>query len=161
MVQIRKIKKDEHAHAQDLIISIMKSEFSEDSEAYPLHDLDDITKSYGNLGEAFFVCTESSGAIVGTVGIKREDERTALLRRIFVDPNYRRRQVGSMLMDRAIEFCREVGYQEIVLKTTSKMKGAINLCLNKKFVERAKIDLGSVELLKFALFLKENSPLGE
>jgi len=161
MVEIRKIKKDEHENAQDLIISIMKDEFAEDIDAYPLQDLDDISSSYGNLGEAFFVCTESSGAIVGTVAVKREDERTALLRRIFVHHDYRRRQVGSMLIDRAIEFCREVGYQEIVFKTTSKMKGAIKLCLNKQFVERAKIDLGTVELLKFTLFLKENSPLAE
>jgi GNAT superfamily N-acetyltransferase len=161
MVEIRKIKKDEYENAQDLILSIMKDEFAEDINAYPLKDLDDISVSYGNLGEAFFVCCENSGAIVGTVAIKREDNRVALLRRIFVHPEYRRRQVGSMLMDRAIEFCREVGYQEIVFKTTSNMTGAIKLCLNKNFIERAKLNLGGVELLKFTLFLKENSPLAE
>jgi GNAT superfamily N-acetyltransferase len=159
MIEIRKIKKEEHDKAQDLIISIMKNEFAEDIDAYPLKDLDDISASYGNIGEAFFVGVDSHDVVVGTIAIKREDDRTALLRRVFVHPDYRRRQLGSMLMDRAIEFCREVGYQEIILKTTSKMTGAIKLCQSKKFVERAKIDLGNVELLKFALFIKENSPL--
>lgn len=159
MIQIRKIKKDEHEKVQDLIISIMRNEFADDIDAYPLKDLDDISTSYGNLGEAFFVGLTTDGRIVGTCAIKREDERTALLRRIFVDPEYRRRQLGSMLMDRAIEFCREVGYQEIIFKTTSKMKGAIHLCKHKQFLERAKIDIGNFEIFKFVLFLKENSPL--
>jgi GNAT superfamily N-acetyltransferase len=159
MIQIRKIRKDEHEKVQDLIISIMRNEFAEDIDAYPLKDLDDITASYGNLGEAFFVGITTDGRIVGTCAIKREDKRTALLRRIFVDADYRRRQLGSMLMDRAIEFCREVGYQEIIFKTTSKMEGAIKLCQHKQFLERAKIDIGNIELFKFVLFLKENSPL--
>lgn len=159
MIQIRKIKKDEHEKVQDLIISIMRNEFAEDIDAYPLKDLDDLSAAYGNLGEAFFVGLTTDSRIVGTCAIKREDERTALLRRIFVDPDYRRRQLGSMLMDRAIEFCREVGYQEIIFKTTSKMKGAIKLCKHKQFLERAKIDIGNFEIFKFVLFLKENSPL--
>jgi len=159
MIEIRKIKTEEYEKAQDLIISIMKSEFADDIDAYPLKDLDDIAASYGNIGEAFFVGVASDGRVVGTIAIKCEDERTALLRRVFVHPEYRRRQLGSMLMDRAIEFCREVGYQEIIFKTTSKMQGAIKLCQSKKFTERAKIDIGKIELFKFALFLKENSPL--
>ena len=159
-MEIRKIKKEEYKQTQELVASIMKNEFSEDLSAYPLQDIDDISASYGNLGEGFFVIA-NNGVIVGTVGIKREDERTALLRRIFVHPEYRRKRYGSKLMDRAIEFCTEVGYQEIVFKTTSKMKGAIELCKHKGFLERAKIDLGGIELLKFTLFLKENSPLGD
>ncbi len=158
-MEIRKIKKEEYKQTQELVTSIMKNEFSEDITAYPLQDIDDISNSYGNLGEAFFIAS-NNGVIIGTVGIKREDKRTALLRRIFVHPKYRRKRYGSKLMERAIEFCKEVGYQEIVFKTTSKMEGAIALCRHKGFLERAKIDLGGIELLKFTLFLKENSPLG-
>ncbi|MBU1862793.1 MAG: GNAT family N-acetyltransferase [Candidatus Omnitrophica bacterium] len=156
-MNVRKIKPGEYREAHDLIVSIMKNEFSEDLNAYPLQDVDDISASYGNLGEAFFILA-ANGKVVGTVGVKREDERTALLRRIFVNADYRRKQCGSKLMDRAIEFCREVGYQEIIFKTTSRMQGAIKLCQHKGFTERAKIDLGGFELLKFTLFLKENSP---
>ena len=123
-----------------------------------MHDLENIEDSYSKLGEAFFVGCNNAG-VIGTVGVKREDERTAFIRRIFVHPKYRGKKIGSKLMDRAIEFCREVGYQEIVFKTTSKMTGAISLCLHKGFVERAKIELGGIELLKFTLFIKENSPL--
>jgi len=157
-MEIRKIKKEEYQEAQELIADIMKNEFSEDLSAYPLQDIDDIGASYGNLGEGFFIVILDD-AVAGTVGIKREDERTALLRRLFVKPEYRRKKIGSQLLDRAIDFCREVGYQEIIFKTTSRMQGAIRLCQSKGFAEKAKLDLGSLELLKFTLFLKENSPL--
>lgn len=158
-IVIRKIKKEEYDQARNLIVSIMRGEFSEDIDAYPLQDIDNIETSYGNLGEAFFVAVQN-GTVIGTCGVKREDDRTAFLRRIFVHPDYRRQQCGSKLMDRAIEFCREVGYQEIVFKTTSRMEGAIKLCAHKGFIERAKLDLGGIELYKFTLFFKENSPLG-
>ena len=84
-MEIRKIRKEDYSQVQELITSIMKNEFSEDLSAYPLQDIDDISASYGNLGEAFFVAA-NNGMVVGTVGVKREDERTALLRRIFVKP---------------------------------------------------------------------------
>ncbi len=157
-MKIRKIKKEEYDQAKELILSIMTGEFSEESNAYPSQDLNDIGSSYGKLGEAFFVATEN-GSIIGTVGVKREDDRTAFLRRIFVRPEYRRKRIGDKLMDRAIDFCGEVGYQEIVFNTTSRMQGAIKLCQRKEFSERAKLDMGGIELLKFTLFLRENSPL--
>ena len=55
------------------------------------------------------------------------------------------------ILERALEFCREVGYEEIVFKTTSKMSGAIELCKRNGFVQRAHIALGPIELLKFSL----------
>ena len=50
-MEIRKIKKEEYKQTQELVASIMKNEFSEDLSAYPLQDIDDISASYGNLGE--------------------------------------------------------------------------------------------------------------
>lgn len=158
-MEVRKIKKNEYAAAKDLIRSIMRDEFSTDLNAYPFQDIENIGASYGNLGEAFFVALDGDN-VVGTVGVKREDERTAFIRRIFVDPAERGKKIGSQLMDRAIDFCREVGYQEIVFKTTSRMQDALRLCMHKGFVEKAKIDLGEFDIVKSTLFLKENSPLG-
>ena len=156
-MEVRKIKKDEYEQAYNLISAIMKAEFPEDEGAYPLEDVSNIDKAYGHLAEAFFVASDDEGNVVGTVAVKREDDRTAFLRRIFVDPNCRGKRIGKKLVDRAIAFCKEVGYHEIIFKTTSRMKSAIKLCEKQGFVERAKIDLGSIELLKFTLFLKENA----
>lgn len=154
-MEVRKINKEEHQAALELITDVMKSEFPSDSGVYPLSDVSDISQAYGHIGEAFFVMVDKQ-KIIGTVAVKREDERTAFLRRIFVHKGYRGKKYGKKLLERAIGFCSEVGYQEIIFKTTSTMKSAIGLCVKQGFVERAKIDLGDIELLKFTLLLKDN-----
>ena len=158
MVMIRKCHQDDQRDVKNLIVKIMQEEFPKESSSFPVEDLNHITSSYGKLGEAFFVAS-ANGKIIGTVGVKQEDKRTALLRRLFVDPQYRRQKIGHQLVDRAIEFCREVGYDELIFKTTSTMDGAVKLCEKKGFVPKAKLDLGPVQLLKFALFLKHSAAL--
>ena len=156
MFTIRKCQPDDVKAVRDLVTSVLNEEFPQEAQAYPTSDLEDILTSYGKLGEAFFVAAEK-GKVVGTVGVKREDERVALLRRLFVSPDFRRKKVGVQLLERAIEFCREVGYDEVIIKTTSTMNRAVELCEKKGFIPRARLNLGSLELLKLALFLKDKS----
>ena len=158
MVTIRKCHENDQTAAKDLIIRILNEEFSKESPAFPIEDLSDINRFYGKLGEAFFIASDN-GVIIGTVAIKQEDERTALLRRLFVDMTYRRKKIGSQLIDRAIDFCREVGYEELIFKTTSTMSHAIRLCEGKGFIPRARLDIGPVQLVKFTLYLKTESVL--
>ncbi len=158
MVTIRKSQAGDEKAIRDLIIGIMALEFPEEASTFPTSDLEDVGTSYGNLGEAFFVAA-TNGKIVGTVAVKQEDKRTAMLRRLFVDSKSRRKKIGSQLIDRAIQFCREVGYDELIFKTTSTMKNAVQLCEKKGFVSKARLDLGPVQLLKFALFLKSEAVL--
>ncbi|MBI4357870.1 MAG: GNAT family N-acetyltransferase [Candidatus Omnitrophica bacterium] len=154
MVTIRKCHPGDQKAIQDLIVRIMNHEFQKERLSFPIEDLDDVCSSYGKLGEAFFVAQED-GRIVGTIGVKQEDERTALMRRLFVDSTYRRKGIGGQLIERAVEFCREVGYDELTFKTTSTMDHAVRMCEKKGFVAKAKLGVGPIYLLKFALFLKE------
>lgn len=151
-VEIKKFQSEDQKAVVELIDSIMKQEFHEDQGAYPIQDIESIEKSYGKIGDVFFVA-KSQGKVIGTVAIKKEDERTGLLRRLFVAASHRKKRIGEMLIDRALQYCREVGYQELVFKTTSRMKGAIQLCSKKGFVQRAKLDLGEIELLRYTLSL--------
>ena len=160
MIEIRKIQKNEEAAAKKLITSVMEGEFPEAAASYPVADLDPIRDHYGALGEAFFVAVDGDD-VVGTAAVKRDDERTALLRRIFVSPKCRKQKIGYRLIQRAIEFCSEVGYQEVVLKTTADMKAANKLCLENGFQEKARIPVGPTFLIKYALFLKQNSHLSK
>lgn len=155
MITIRKCHENDQAAAKDLVAGILKHEFPKESHAFPIEDLNEIHRSYGKLGEAFFVAVDNN-QIVGTVAIKQEDERTALLRRLFVNDRYRRKKLGTQLVDRAIEFCREVGYEELIFKTTSTMSHAIRLCEAKGFIPRARLDIGPVQLVKFTLYLKNS-----
>ena len=153
MIMIRRFTPADERLVKHLIDGIMDEEFHDQKAAYPTEDIENIEHFYGSLGDAFFVA-ERDHKIVGTIAIKKEDDRVALLRRLFVDPAFRRRQIGLKLMDRALQFCHEVGYQEIVFRTTSRMEVAAMICQRRGFVPRAKIQLGQLELMKFTLSLR-------
>jgi len=85
MVQVRRFETRDGEAVKKLINQIMDSEFREDKAVFSQDDLESPKDSYGNFGEAFFVA-EEGGKLIGTVGVKREDHRVALVRRIFVDP---------------------------------------------------------------------------
>ena len=153
MITIRRFTIEDQEHVRGLITAIMTEEFREDAAAYPTEDIDHVEKSYGNLGEAFFVAVNGA-KIIGTVAVKKEDDRIALLRRLFVAKSHRNQKIGVMLMDRALQFCHEVGYEEIVFRTTSRMKGANQICQKKGFKERARLQMGPIDLYKYALSLR-------
>ena len=154
-VQIRRFRESDEQAVRDLIMRIMDLEFPQSKVAYPMNDLLDIPGTYGKSGEAFFVAIKGD-SVVGTAAIKREDERTALLRRVFVAPECRRQKIGLTLIDHAVGFCRENGYEEIIFKTSSKMDGAAQLCRKEGFHQRAKLEVGGLELLKFVLLLTQS-----
>jgi GNAT superfamily N-acetyltransferase len=155
-VAIQRCEEGQTESAKQVIQSVLTNEFATQPSTYSSDDLNDLLGSYGKLGEAFFVAT-SGGKVIGTVGVKREDDRTAFLRRLFVLPEYRGKQVGRKLIERAIEFCREVGYQELVFKTTSVMESAIRLCEKNGFVLRGHIELGPIRLLKYVFNVKSKN----
>ena len=157
MITIRRYEPGDETQVKALVTEIMNSEFHDSSAAYPTDDLENINRVYGGLGEAFFVACDGD-KVVGTVGIKKEDDRVALLRRLFVALPYRHQQLGLKLIDRALQFCAEVGYDEVMFKTTSTMKRAIEICRKRGFVQRAKLNLGQVELVKFSLSLRNVFP---
>jgi len=101
-IQIRKFEPGDEIGIRRLVDQVLRDEFPAEAEAFPTEDLADISENYGKLGEAFFVATRD-GEIVGTVGIKQEDGRTALLRRLFVESGCRKQQLGGHLADRAID----------------------------------------------------------
>ena len=156
MITIRRFSAEDGSSVRDLITQIMNEEFREDTAAYPTDDIDQIDRSYGGLGEAFFVAVDTHHKIIGTVAIKKEDDRIALMRRLFVSRNFRKQNIGIKLIERALQFCDEVGYAEIIFRTTSRMQGANQLCQKKGFKERARLQLGQVDLYKYALSLRHN-----
>jgi N-acetylglutamate synthase-like GNAT family acetyltransferase len=157
MITIRRSMKDDDVAVVELINTVMDREFHDAKHAYPIEDVECIEKAYGGIGEAFFVAVDDkTHKVVGTVAIKKEDSRVALLRRLFVAPTHRKLRIGMRLIDRALDFCREVGYEEVFFKTTSKMSGAIDLCRKNGFVQRAHIVLGPIELIKLSLCLRED-----
>jgi len=151
-MQIRKFTETDGPKIKELILSILEKEYPFDRKAYSDTDLENIYASYGGPRDTFFVI-EKDDKIVATAGIKEDSGHIALLRRVFVDPDERRKGYGSSLLDEAVKFCRDTGYKELAFRTTSKMVQAIELCKKKGFKEIEKIDLGGFFIHKFTLSL--------
>lgn len=149
-MKIRRFNIKDHGQVKKLITDILANDFAMDQKAYPHSDLDSISKVYGGGREAFFV-GEDEGHITGTVAIKEESGDIAILRRLFIGAKYRGKGYGRLLIEKALDFCREKGYHEVIFHVSNTMKAATELCRSKGFKEKEKLDLGGVNIIKFAL----------
>lgn len=149
-MEIRKFTETDSVKVKELILSILEKEYPFDRKAYSDTDLENLGAAYGGARDTFFII-ENENAVIATAGVKEDSRDTALLRRVFVSPDQRRKGCGSRLLDEAIKFCKEKGYKEMVFRTTSKMIQAIELCKKKGFQETEKIDLGGFFIHKFTL----------
>ncbi len=151
-VAIRPFESKDQAQVVGLINAIMDEEFHQERAAYPVDDIQDVVHAYGSKREVFYVASNSHG-VIGTAGVKQEDGRTALLRRLFVSRESRNQKIGKKLLKAVLDFCTAAGYEEVVFKATSRMQAAIGLLQGQGFSARAHVKLGSVELVKLAVHL--------
>lgn len=136
MLKIRHIKQEDNAVVRNLISSIMADEFVESTLSYSIDDLANTYEQYSGNNEVFYVAEEAAGQIVGTVGIKSDTARTALLRRLFLKKEFRGKGYGSKLLKRALEFCKKHGYKKVLFKGTDAMAAACKTCIKNGFNEK-------------------------
>jgi GNAT superfamily N-acetyltransferase len=153
MHTLRPFRDTDAEGVRDLILSILSKEYPFDKSAYSDSDLNAISKTYGGPGESFFV-VEDNGHVAGTVGVKRETDSDALLRRLFVDVKHRRCGYGSILVDKAIEFARGKGYSRLIFRCTGRMADAMKLCMKKGFKETDRLEVGGFNIHKLEMNLK-------
>lgn len=67
---------------------------------------------------------EKDGKVIGSVFIVRQDDTTAKLRLLYVEPCARDLGIGSRLVNECLRFSRQVGYTKMVLWTNSILTGA-------------------------------------
>lgn len=82
--------------------------------------------------ERFWIA-ERHGDILGCVGMVHEDDRTARLRMMFVEPQARGLGLGRRLLETCFGFAREKGYAAIVLWTLDVLGPARRLYTSAGF----------------------------
>lgn len=76
---------------------------------------------------------QEADTLVGCVGFKHLDGTTAEVKRLYVQPAYRGRQLGDKLMQVVVETTRRLGYQRLVLDTVPQTVAAQGLYLRMGF----------------------------
>jgi len=78
-------------------------------------------------GGVILINADRTGDFIGCAGIRRVDDRTAELKRMYVREGFRVRGLGRGLLKRAIQLARELGYRRVRLDTMPTMARAIAL----------------------------------
>jgi GNAT superfamily N-acetyltransferase len=126
----------------DLIISIQSSEFGVAITLDDQPDLREISTFYQTKNGNFWIAT-IEGVLIGTIALLDIGNGRGALRKMFVDKNYRGKEigVGQKLLNTLLGWAVEKEFYEILLGTTEEFVAA------QRFYEKN----GFVEVLKEAL----------
>lgn len=103
------------AYAASLGVDLCFQNFDDEIEHLP--------EQYGPPGGAFLLA-DVGGRALGCVGLRRHDESTGEIKRLYVDPSVRGVGAGRGLAKGIIERGRELGYTRLVLDTLPSMTEA-------------------------------------
>jgi ribosomal protein S18 acetylase RimI-like enzyme len=73
--------------------------------------------------------------VVGCIALRRIDDATCEMKRLYVRPEFRGKKIGQMLAEQIIEDAVKLKYDYMVLDTLAILKSALNLYKNLGFYE--------------------------
>jgi putative acetyltransferase len=97
-------------------------------------ELETIREQYAEPSGALLLACDGE-AYVGCSGVRKFDEETAELKRMYVKNEYRGYQIGINLLQRSIELAKQLGYKKIRLDTLESMAKAQQLYSSFGFYE--------------------------
>jgi ribosomal protein S18 acetylase RimI-like enzyme len=151
-VTIRLAGPEDHSHLRELFRESILEGLVGDNDTGA--DIDNLHEGYfSDDGASGFWVAEYQGGIIGMVGVQRTADNAAEVRRLRVRGTYRRGGVGTLLMERALAFCRERGYLKVVLDVRIERGPAISLFEKFGFSHTRTREIGGRKLLDFYIDL--------
>ena len=123
-VRIRRAEEGDHAVIREMFgMSMAEGRLrGNDTGA----DIENLHEGYfADDGASGFWVASHRGEVIGMIGAQKIRENTAELRRLYVREAYRRRRVGTRLIEHAIDFCHHRGYLKVVLDVAFERSPAI------------------------------------
>jgi GNAT superfamily N-acetyltransferase len=132
MFAIRRYAEGDHAAVRALFIAVNRElappDLREAFESYITRSLEEeidrLAEYYAGKQGAFFVAHEDE-RLAGMFGLEGLRSATAELRRMYVDPAYRRHGLARLMLERAEETCREAGTPVLALSTSELQQAAL------------------------------------
>src|SRR3989344_346276 len=95
-------------------------------------DLDNPEKFYIKTGGMFYVLKEED-KIIGTIGIINKRDHIAEFKRFYINKNYRGKGCGTMLFNKAIDYCLKNDFKKVKFATGKAFKQGHKFYKNKGF----------------------------
>ncbi len=126
----------------NLIVNIQQNEFSIPIKSSDQPDLNNIPNFYQTDRGNFWVALHND-AVVGTISLLDIDNNQAVLRKMFVDKNFRGTHFNTahLLLKTLLDWAYENNFKEIYLGTTSKFLAAHRFYEKNGFILIDKSDL--------------------
>ncbi|MHC5112801.1 MAG: GNAT family N-acetyltransferase [Planctomycetota bacterium] len=117
-------------------------------------DIENLQEGYfSDDGASAFWVACHEGEVVGMIGVQRTRENEAEVRRLRVRDGYRRRGIGSRLMEQATDFCRRHGYLKVVLDVRVERGPAIAMFEKVGFKHARTREIGNRKTIEFYIDL--------
>jgi ribosomal protein S18 acetylase RimI-like enzyme len=159
---IRSFRRDDIAACTQLYVEgLLGGKIAENDTGL---DIDDIESAYmSNAGSHFWVAEAHSSIleIVGMVGVQQHEDNVGEIRRLRVRQDYRRRGIGSALVEVALKFCRDRGYLKIALDTFMEREPAVKLFEKFHFRHSRTRSVMGKEVMHFYLDLYQRDGGGQ
>lgn len=135
-------------HTEDL--ALIEAYF--DDAAYDA-EIEGLPGDYAPPDGALLVCWES-GLALGAVALKRRDEESCEMKRMFVPPMARGRGAGRALAEAVIAQARAAGYRRMYLDTSVRQTEAIALYRDLGFEDVEAYDEVPEKLVGWLVFFR-------
>jgi ribosomal protein S18 acetylase RimI-like enzyme len=107
------------------------------------HDLSfqNINAELGRFPEKYsepngiFIIAIKDDNVIGCVGLKKMDDKTCEMKRLFVTDNYNGKGIGKKLVEKIIEEAKVKNYEKMRLDTLDTMKTALKIYRKNGFYE--------------------------
>lgn len=97
-------------------------------------ELANLRAKYGKPEGRLYIAW-ADGCPAGCVALRKLDDQTCEMKRLYVRPQYRGKKIGIALVNRLLSDAREIGYQFMNLDTLPILTTAIHMYRNLGFYE--------------------------
>jgi GNAT superfamily N-acetyltransferase len=111
--------------------------YTDNYASYYLQEVE-ITKLQPPNGIFFF--TKTDGIISGMGGLRKIDETTGEIKRMFVKPAFRGKKIGKLILEHLVSKSHSIGYKKLKLDTIQFMQAAISMYKSFGFKEISRYD---------------------
>ncbi len=124
-------------------------------------DIENMIEAYfADLANHFWVA-DLDQKIVGMIGVARDENHTAEIRRLRVDPRFQQSDIAARLLETAIAHCKKHGYLKVVFDTRFERDEALGMFDRFGFQHTRSKALHGKEQLEFYLDLYRQKKEGE